>query len=196
MTIQIDQNYVTDVLNEVMLRIEKQMLVPATYTMKKVSEMETQVHVFLHGSGGSHFSNVEFLFEHIGENGEKLRQINAISDYLIGFFIDAMKKEREAEAIQEVVGNLDFVYEHKVHATVWYDEEKEQDMISISPVTNPIEIVLTAAQLEHEYNNRFINEEEIDILADLADLLKTLSQEGLEKASEFARSLNRNIVVK
>ncbi len=190
------EQVVKELLNEVMVRMQKQLLVPATYTLKQNKDAEADVHVFLHGSLSSHLSNTDLIWGIVSPFEEKIRQVNALTDYYLGFFIAALKKETEYEAIGEVVANLDFLYDQKVQATLWLDEDKGQDMVTFTPMNPEYEITLTMDQLEQEYNSRFINDENIDILADLADLTKCFKTQGLEETVKLAEKFGRNITVK
>jgi hypothetical protein len=187
---------VIDLLKEVMVRIEKQLLEPATFTVKQQKEGScSDVHVFLHGSSASHFSSIDFLWEMVAGFDERIRQVNELADYFISFFINELKREAERDAIEEVVGNLEYVYGQKMNVEYWFDEEKGQHMVTFIPFQPKFKITVSAGQVEREYNNRFSLEEDIDILADLADLMKAFYRGGLEEAALLAEKLNRNIVI-
>lgn len=196
MTCSEKEAVVIDLLNEVMVRIEKQLLVPATFTVKQQKEgLCSDVHVFLHGSSVSHFSSIDLLWEMITGFEERIRQVNELADYFIGYFINELKREAERDAVEEVVENLEYVYGQKMNVEFWFDKEKGQRMVTFIPFQPEFKITVSAEQVEREYNNRFSFEEDIDILSDLADLTKAFYRGGLEDATLLAEKLNRNIVI-
>lgn len=182
-------------LDEVMVRLEKQFLVPAVYTIKEKANGTTDVHVFLHGTSVSHLSSMEFITEMLEDCEEDLRKVNKLADYFIEYFINGLQEESEGDAIQEVVSNLAYVYGKMVQVIRRYDEETKEDTVSFIPFQPELVITLNTSQLKEEYEHRFDSEESPDILVDLRDIIKTFETGGVQKAKELAEKLDRNINV-
>lgn len=183
------------VLDEVMIRLEKQFLVPAVYTLKEKVNGETDVQVFLHGTSASHFSSIEFIKELVVGCEEELHKVNKLADYFIDFFIHALQKETQDDAIDEVASNLAYVYEQMVQAHHWYDEKSNEYKVSFIPFKPEMTITLNARQLKEEYNHRFNSEDSPDILVDLKNMISAYEKEGIQHAKKLAEKLDRNIEV-
>ncbi|WP_121616733.1 hypothetical protein [Virgibacillus halodenitrificans] len=182
-------------LDEVMVRLEKQFLVPATYTIKGKSDGTTDVHLFLHGTSASHYSSIEFIAEMLVDYEDDLRKVNELADYFIEFFIHALQAEEEVDTIQEVTANLAYVYKQMVQAHRWYDEQTNEDKVSFIPFRPEIAITLKATQLKEEYEQRFDSEETPDILVDLKDMIKAFETEGIQAVKEIAKTIDRSIEI-
>ena len=185
----------TDILNSVMIRIENQLLVPAVYTLKLIKDADPSVHVFLHGSSASHFSNMSFIWDIVSPFEERVRQENALTDYFLSHFIRLLKNERECEAVGEVMVNLEYVYDQKAQVKIEFDEETRQEMVTFFPFKPEYGITMPSYQLEQEYNNCFLGDDNVNVLADLADLTKSYNEHGLEETIKLAEKIGRNIIV-
>ncbi|MEX3623705.1 hypothetical protein [Viridibacillus arvi] len=182
-------------LEEITARLKNQFIVPAAYTLHQKGNEIMDVHIFLHGISISHFSSMEYLLEMVEKETEDIRKVNVISDYLIDYFIRAIKEEEEVEAICEVKNNLAFVYEQQVHAIRWLNTETNEFKVSFVPFHPDTVITLSAEQLKREYNERFDSESSPDILVDLSKMYTLLTEEGQQAVVKFAQELNRNIEV-
>jgi hypothetical protein len=181
-------------LDDVMVRLEKQFMVPAVYTTKEKDNGTCDVQIFLHGSSASHFSSMDFILKIVEDCDEHLRKVNKLSDYLIEFFIHALQEESEMEVIQEVSSNLAYVYEQLVQVYRWYDEEAKEYKVSFIPFKADVVITFNTEQLKEEYKNRF-DLEKPDVVLDLANMIKIFEKEGVQGVKAFANKLNRNIKV-
>lgn len=186
------------ILVAVMVKLKQQFNVPATFTYKEKKEGFGDVHIFLHGVRTSHLSSVDYLLSLAKEDSEEHQKVNAISDELIYFFIDGMKEEEEHEAIDEVIYNLGYLYEHATSAVRWFDTNNEQYKVTVHMLNKDEELLVTmsSSQMKQEYIGRFDSEDAPDILVDLSKLFTIYKNEGSAAAIEFANVLNRNITAR
>lgn len=182
-------------LDKVMSRLKHQFIVPATYTLHQTKE-GISVHIYLHGATISHYSLMEELFSVVDQEEEEIRKVNAISDYLIDYFIVAMKEEEELEAIMDVAHNLGFVYEQPVQAIRWMDPETKESFVSFIPLKKEVAVTISSSQLKNEYNQRFESENTPDIVVDLSKIIQLIESDKYDEAKEFAVNLKRDIYVK
>lgn len=190
-------------LEQVMVRLKKQFLVPAAFTLKENPEVErfSEVSVFIHNLNTAFFGSMDVLLEKATEETEDIRKVNMISDYLITYFITCIQEEEEEYAALDVMGNLKYLYD--VSVKTYHLEVKDEDCTLVRTIAfvykttdlSTFVIMMDAQQLKHEYENRLNSIDAPDILVDLKDITHLLETSSYEDAQSYSAALNRDIRV-
>ena len=184
-----------NLLGQVKEGLQKQFMVPTTFTLKedKQNIKFSEVHISLHGESVSFFGTLDLLLKEADKSKADYQKSNRIVEYLTEYFIKEIKKDNELNALNEVVSNLRYLYGANVYGVHHIEDDSAKALlIFIDQKGEKHLVTVDAAQLKKEYEERYQDENSPDILVDLAKFSTFLKEDKVEEANEYVLGLNRN----